>query len=211
MNALHFNAGRRGSLLTEALVACSVVSIMAAALLAGISSLQRSFRASQHHATSQVQQSRLLGYIGRDLRRASTVKIDEINGAQRLTLTIPDYYDDGGQARDPRIRNDEIEYTEASLTTPDPVTVRYYKQDSTIYRSASRIGRATGTPVASESVTTIATDVQEFVPNYTDGGKQSIGVSVSFVPRFQLNPNDISGLRAASAVYATTLLRNKRH
>jgi hypothetical protein len=197
--------------MTEVLIAAAVTSILAAGMFTGISTLSRSFQASKHHAKSQVEQGRLLSYIARDLRRAFTVKIDEFQGSQRLTVTIPDFYDDANKPRDPRIKNDEIEYGDPVLGTADPVTVCFYKQGSSIFRSVKRIARATGAPVETETVATLATDVEDFQPGFTDDGKQSVGVSVSFVPRFRLNPDNISQLRAGSAIYATTLLRNKRY
>ena len=201
----------RGTTLSEVLVATAVTSVLAAVMLTSISTLQRSFRAAQHHAKSQVEQTRLLSYIARDLRRAATVNVDTFAGSERLTLTIPDYYDDTNKPRDPRIKNDAIEYGDPSLAVPEPVTIRFYKSGSSVFRSVRRIGRSSGVPVASEVATTLATDVQDFVPDFTDDGKQSVGVSISFIPKFQLNPGNVSALRAGSAVYATTLLRNKRH
>ncbi len=201
----------RGTTLSEVLVATAVTSVLAAVMLTGISTLQRSFGAAQHHAKSQLEQTRLLNYIARDLRRAATVNVDTFAGSERLTLTIPDYYDDTNKPRDPRIKNDAIEYGDPSLAVPEPVTIRFYKNGSTVFRSVKRIRRNGGTPVQSEVATALATDVQDFAPDFTDDGKQSVGVSISFIPKFQLNPGNVSALRAGSAVYATTLLRNKRH
>jgi type II secretory pathway component PulJ len=210
MNRLH-GKNRLGAALTEMLIASAVTAVLAAGLLTGISTLQRSFKASQHHAKSQVEQGRLISYVSRDLRRAISVKIDQFGGAQRLVLTIPDFYDDANHPRDPRIRNDEIEYADPALAEPEFVTVAFYKQGSTIYRSVKRVSRASGAPLEEETVIALATEVDDFQPNFTDDGKQSIGVSISFIPRFRLNPDNISNLREGSAVYATTLLRNKRH
>lgn len=201
----------RGTALAEMLVASAVTSVLAAAMLTGISTLQRSFRAANHHAKSQVEQTRLLNYIARDLRRATTVNVDTFAGGERLTLTIPDYYDNDNKPRDPKIKNDAIEYGDPTLAVPDPVTIRFYKSGSTVFRSVKRIQRTGGAPVEREVTTALATDVQDFASDFTDNGKQSVGVSISFVPKFKINPDNISALRAGSAVYATTLLRNKRH
>ena len=200
----------RGTALAEMLIAAAVTSVLAAAMLTGISTLQRSFRAAQHHAKSQIEQTRLLSYIARDLRRALTVDVDTFAGSERLTLTIPDYYDNANKPRDPRIRNDAIEYGDPALAAPDPVTVRFYKSGPTVFRSVKRIRRESGAPVESEVATALATDVQDFEPDFTDNGKQSVGVSISFIPKFQLHPGNVSALRTGSAVFATTLLRNKR-
>ena len=201
----------RGTVLAEVLIATAVTSVLAAAMLTGISTLQRSFRAAQHHAKSQIDQTRLLSYIARDLRRATTVNVDTFAGSERLTLTIPDYYDNANKPRDPRINNDAIQYGDPALAVPDPVTVRFYKSGSTVFRSVKRIGRTSGAPVDSEIATVLATDVQDFVPDFTDTGKQSVGVSISFIPKFQIHPGNVSALRTGTEVFATTLLRNKRN
>lgn len=56
----------------------------------------------------------------------------------------------------------------------------------------------------------LATDVQQFVFDFTDDGEQAISVSISFVPKFQFSARDTQSLRLATTTYATTLLRNKR-
>ena len=56
----------------------------------------------------------------------------------------------------------------------------------------------------------LATDVEQFVFDFTDSGEQAIGVSVSFVPRFQFSPSSSQSLRDGTTVFSTTLLRNKR-
>lgn len=211
MSRLSLFASFRGTVLAEILVACAVTSVLAAAMLTGITTLQRSFRAAHHHAKSQVEQTRLLNYIARDLRRAETVNVGTFAGSERLTLTIPDYYDNENKPRDPKIKNDAIEYGDPTLAMPDPVIVRFYKSGSTLLRSVKRIRRTGGVPAESEVTTALATDVQDFTSDFTDNGKQSVGVSISFIPKFQINPDNISALRAGSAIYATTLLRNKRH
>ena len=163
-------------------------------MLTGILTLQRSFRAAHHHAKSQIEQARLLNYIARDLRRALTVKVDNFAGGERLNLTIPDFYDPSGVPRDPAIKNGAIEYGDPSQA----LVISYYKNGSKMVRSVNGI------------TTILASDVGDFIPDFTDDGKQSVGVSISFVPKFQLNARDISTLRNGTATYATTLLRNKR-
>jgi hypothetical protein len=173
-------------------------------MLTAIVSLQRSFRATSHHAKSQIEQSRLVNYIARDLRRALRVEVDTFEGAKRITMKVPDYYtlDPSGRSvpRDPVIRNGGIDYGDPTA----PVAISYYKSGSAIYRKVE------GGPATGAGTTVLASDVQDFVPDYSDDGKQIIGVSISFQPKFQLSPAHASSLRAGTTVYATTLLRNKR-
>lgn len=162
-------------------------------MLLGIVSLQRSFRAASHHARTQVQQARLIDYIARDLRRAITVEIDQFHGAERLKLTIPDFYNPDGTAKDPVIKAGKIQYGE----NPQSVQVAYYQIGATVFRSEN------------DEVERVVTDAPNALVDYTDRGQQ-VDVMVSFVPEFQLNARDVSGLRLGTAVYSTTLLRNKR-
>jgi type II secretory pathway component PulJ len=186
---------RRGVTMVELIVSTAVTSLLAAGMMVGIVTVQRSSKAAQHHAKSQVEQARLLDYVCRDLRRALTVAVDTYKGSQRIKITIPDFYETDGKPRDPVISNGTVFYGDKA----NPVRVSYYKSGSVIYRSVN------DAPYA------LATDVEDFVPGFTDDGKQVVGVSVSFVPRFQLNQRDVSGLRLGTAAYAKTLLRNKRH
>ena len=141
-----------------------------------------------------MEQARLLDYVCRDLRRALTVSVDTFEGAQRIKITIPDFYATDGTPRDPVIANGTVYYGDRA----NPVRVAYYKTGSVIYRSVNDVPYP------------LATDVEDFVPSFTDDGKQVVGVSVSFVPRFQLNQRDVSSLRLGTAAHAKTLLRNKR-
>ena len=56
----------------------------------------------------------------------------------------------------------------------------------------------------------LASDVEDFQLEYEDDGGQVVKVSVSFVPRFQLNARDVGKLRLGTATHSVTLLRNKR-
>ncbi len=184
--------------MAELIVATAVTSILAAGMMVGVVTVQRSTKAAQHHAKSQVEQQRLLDFVCRDLRRALTVSVDTYQGAQRINITIPNYYRADGSPRDPVISGGMAYYADENANVVPPVLVSFYKSGSVIYRSVN------GQP------SPLATDVEDFVPDFTDSGKQVVGVSVSFVPRFKLNATDTSGLRLGTTAYAKVLLRNKR-
>ena len=184
-----------GWAMNELLIASAVTCVIAAGMALGMSSLQHSFVAADHHAKSQLEQARLMDYIARDLRRATSVAVDNYQGAQRITLAIPDYYDGLGLPRDPVIVGSGVTYGNAA----SPVSISYYKSGSTLFRSINN------------RPTVLATQVQDFVPTYTDNGEQAVGLSVSFVPKFQMNQRDVSSLRTGTTTYCTTLLRNKRN
>ena len=183
-----------GLTMTELLMASAVTCVIAAGMALGMSALQHSFVASDHHAKSQLEQARLMDYISRDLRRATSVSVDDYEGAQRITMAIPDYYDAAGLPRDPVIAGSGVTYGNAAL----PVRISYYKSGRNLFRSVN------------DRPMVLASEVQDFVPSYTDNGEQIVGLSVSFVPKFQINQRDVSSLRTGTTTYCTTLLRNKR-
>jgi prepilin-type N-terminal cleavage/methylation domain-containing protein len=191
----------RAMTLPEVMVASAILSLVMAALVVAVSTLQRTFRASQHHAKSQVEQARLLDYVARDLRRALTVSVDTFDGSSRIKVTIPDYYDEKGTPDDTsddelkpaRIVGRTIEYGDA------PVPVSYYKSGSTIFRSY----RGRTNP--------IVTDVTDFNLSFTDAGKQTVQIAVTFVPRYNFTGRgNVNDLRAATRATQTVLLRNIR-
>ncbi len=179
---------RTGWTLTELLVAMAVASVMTAGLVTGAVTIQRSFAASRHHVESQAQQMRLMDFMGLDLRRALTV--GTADGG--LQITIPDYYDAEGEARDPQITRGLATYGAA------PIAISYRKDGTTIYRTE-------GT-----AVTALASDVSEFQLTFLNSG-QSIQVGVTFLPKFQFSGNrNKENVRLGTATYTNTLLRNKR-
>jgi hypothetical protein len=184
----------RGFTLPELLVAGTVSLAMAAGMFTAVSALQRTATASMHHTRSQIQQARLLDYMARDLRAALTVNVDTFQGAERLNMTLPDYYDSAGTPRDPVITGGTVSYGNPGSSVP----VQYYRQGDKVYRSAN--GHAT----------LLAADLSSFAIDFTDDGKQAVTISISFIPRYQFKGTTDATLREGTAVYATTLLRNKR-
>ncbi|MHA3772684.1 PilW family protein [Verrucomicrobiota bacterium sgz303538] len=183
-----------GASIMELTISTAISTVVAGGLLVGMNTIQRSFKAAQYHAKSQIEQTRLLDYISRDLRMALTVNVDTFEGSKRITVTVPDFYDSDNVPRNPVISKGKISYGDPTK----PVTISYFKSGASIYRSVN------GTN------TIMATEVDDFVMDYTDDGKQAIGVTVSFVPKFQLNTRDTSTLRTGTATFSNTLLRNKR-
>ena len=176
----------------DVLVGAAVTAVLAAGMLTTITTLQRSSAATYHHAQSQIQQSRLIDYMSRDLRRALSVEVDSYMGAERLKLTIPDYYDPTGGPREPVIDSGGVRYGDSL----DGIAVSYFKTDDQVIRRVNGV----------DSV--LATDLEKFEIDFTDSGEQAVTVAISFVPRFQGLESE--GIREATTTYSTTLLRNKR-
>lgn len=173
--------------MAELLIALAIASLLSAGLTVGAVTTQKSFIASRYHMDAQAQQMRLMDYMNLDLRRALTVSTQ----FGRLTLTIPDYYDSIGQARDPAIKGGLAVYGSATRT------VSYYKQGSTVFRGEG------------DTLVALATDVEDFQMTFQDLG-QSIRVSVTFLPKFQFDSKKWETMRSGTTSYTTTLLRNKR-
>jgi type II secretory pathway component PulJ len=182
-----------GFSLPDLLVGAAISGVIAGGMFTTISALQHTSAASNHHAQSQVQQARLVDYISRDLRRALSVSVDTFEGAERLTLKIPNYYDSSGEPREPIIDTGAVRYGDVG----SEVTITYYKQNDTVYRNVSGVA------------TPLAKDLQSFDIDFTDRGQQAVTVAISFVPRYQFNRSNDS-TRGGTTAYATTLLRNSR-
>jgi len=198
----------RGFTLVELMIASSILLLISAAILAGSVSVQRSFRASQAYVISQASQSRLLDYIGVDLRRATAVEVPNVPQPERIDLWIPDFYKADGTPKDPSfIRNSSgrlsVQYGGA------PLHIAYY-----IERPA---GSSQGTLWRDEDGvrTAIATEVRDFSPVFLrsadaeDSSEQVFKLSVTFVPKFQWS-GDGSSARGGTAASTRILLRNKR-
>lgn len=184
-----------GVTIPDLLISTAITAIIAAGMMTTITALQKASAASRHYAESQVQQARILDYIARDLRRALTVAVDSTDGSERITVTIPDYYDAEHRPRDPIIVGSGIAYGSAGASVP----VSYYRRAGTFYRNAN----------GAESA--LATDVADFDASFTDSGKQTVSVKITFLPRYRFGTAEVSTLREGTAASTTTLLRNKRH
>lgn len=180
-------AAMHGWTMAELLVAMAITSLLSAGLAVGAITIQKSFVASRHHMDAQAQQMRLMDYMTLDLRRALTVNTN----SSGLTLTIPDFYDTDGNARDPVIAGGMAKYG----TTPRTVT--YARNGNEIVRTEAGVA------------TVLARDVSDFQLAFQDLG-QSIRVSVTFLPRFQFSSTTWESARAGTVNFSTTLLRNKR-
>ena len=186
-------ASKRAFALSDLMVSVAITSMIAAGMFTAVVALQRSTIASHHHVRSQIQQTRLLDYIARDLRRALTVNVATTAGGETLNLTIPDFYDSAGAPRDPIISKGTIVYG-----NPAGIPISYFKKNGDVIR------RVNGKEEK------LASDVEKFVFDFTDTGKQTISVSINFVPRYQFSATKAEAVRDGTTTYSTTLLRNKR-
>jgi hypothetical protein len=204
-----------GYTLIEMLMAAAVRGIVLAVLVAGSVALQRSFAATLDYATGQNDQMRIMDYLAVDLRRALTITPDGANG---VTLTLPDYYNSDGSVKSLTIistmgwpskkkkkkKNKHQNIITSQTASYDPastVTVKYYlgnagatgKDPTKFYREGT-------------SLRTVANDVSDFQPSISDNGDFA-RVSVSFAPRFRFLKT--SDGRTGTTCTETILFRNR--
>lgn len=191
-----FHRARRsgGFTMPDVLMAAAVTVTIVGGLLTATVALQKSTAASQHYAECQFQQARVLDYIARDLRRALTVVVDPQAGGERLTLTIPDYYDENDRPRDPSLVGGRVCYGAPGSV----VEIAYYRRAGVFYRSVDG------------AETALTSGVSGFDPHFVDSGKQTVSVTVTFLTRYRFHSVDATTLRAGTAASATVLLRNQR-
>src|SRR3982751_1893009 len=107
---------RAGYTLSEMMIGMGTGTFVLVALILGSVSLQKSFTGGDAYATAQDSQLRVMDYLTRDLRRASSATVSG-DGTQ-VTVTVPDYYDKydakgkpstlpavNSQPRDPTVTN----------------------------------------------------------------------------------------------------------
>lgn len=188
---------RAGVTIAEVMVSAAILSLTMAALMVGVSTFRHTFRASEHYATTQIEQARIIDYIGRDVRRSIKVPVvDNYRGHARLTMSIPNYYEGEPKSsytisdtpRTPTINGNTVKYG------PSDVTITYYHDGTTIYRSVN--GQATA----------LVTNVADFAMSFPGASTQAVQVSVKFRPKYSYNNGDAA--TDSTEVKATILLRN---
>jgi Tfp pilus assembly protein PilW len=178
----------------ELLIACGIGSLIMACLVVGAMTLQRGYSAAEHQLRSQVDQMRIVDYITRDLRRASTVTTT--NGNRKLVLTLADM-----GSRDPATAEllapapsgDGIRYGAG------PVTVSYYVEGDTFIRQHG-----------SEKQVIATKRIEQFLASIT--AFPLVSFELSFMPIFSRGSTQAAqeAARVSTAVWvrnATGLLR----
>jgi hypothetical protein len=204
LTTLQKNAAFTLSEITLGLTISSVV--IAAALTSGIA-LQRSFRAVDTYLATQMQQVRIIDYLGRDVKRALIVTTSA--DLQSVTVTVPKYII---QAGDPEAighpeligtpRTPQITYTSSGLQPnygASSNTVVYSITGQSIVRIENGV------------VTTIASSTDQLVPKTTDvelANTEYSKTSVTFMPLFTIAGSQAE--RLGTSVYSTAYLRNRR-
>lgn len=172
-----------GFTLAEMMVAVGVYSMLFGALAAGAIALQRSFSATEKYSKAVSDQSRILDYVARDVRRASAVAITA--GSRRLNLTLPDQYANAAPSRS--FRTPSVSMTAVTYGTT-PGTISYYINGANCIRVESGVA------------TVIAADVADFQLTFDDSDPSGkvVATTLTFAPRYRMQ-------ETATARSSTTL------
>ena len=181
----HRQAAHAGFTLTEMLIGLAIGSVTLAGVGVASVSLQRSFAAADYQMTAQNDQLRVLDYLARDLRMASTVTI--LNAGTRVTLSLP--------AANPDLLNlnlgpltNSLGLTSTGDAAASTNTVSYYLEGGQLLRDTGSVQTA------------IADTVDDL--EFTRAGSY-LTTSVLFTPRFLLDPTASAqaSTRASNCVY----------
>jgi hypothetical protein len=176
--------------LLEIMCSATIGLAVVGAFVESVSYLSRHSAAVIGYTTAEGDQMRISDYIAFDVRRAlSTAVAKDI-----LTITIPDYYGNGGVMpgpgsipKDPTLVNGSLVYGAT------PVTITYYQQGSSFYRAVN------GIP------TKIAEDVADVTVN-TTVASEMITCMTTFSPSFTWTPS--AGAIAETSVFTSVYPRN---
>lgn len=171
MRALTPQNRKGGFTLVELMVAMAVYSMLFAALAGGAIALQRSFSATEKYSKSVSDQSRILDYVARDVRRASAVAITQ--SSKRLDLTVPDQYANAAPSR--TFRTPSVSMTAVTYGTT-PGTISYYITGSNCIREEGGVAKV------------IATDVADFQLTFdnSDPSGKVVATTLTFAPKYQM-------------------------
>jgi prepilin-type N-terminal cleavage/methylation domain-containing protein len=180
------HASRAGFTLAEVMVAAAVVSLALGALAVASVAIQRGFAAAEYQVECQEDQLRVMDYVSRDVKRATSVKTE--NQDRKLTVTLPGYKVAPGATglSLPSVKDGTVKYTEP------PLTVVYVIEPPNFMRYENGAGRV------------LSTHIEEFVATADNQGR--VNLRVNFVPHFSTKPN--SAAKAATEVTATVYVRN---
>jgi prepilin-type N-terminal cleavage/methylation domain-containing protein len=179
-----------GFTLVELLIAVSIYSVIFGALAAGAVALMRAYNATEKYSKATGDQVRILDYIARDLRLASSVTVSQ--NSSKLTLTLPDQYAQVAPSR--VLRVPAVSMTAVTYGST-PVTVAYYISGPNCVREENGVAMA------------IATDVPDFQLTFdnSDPSGKVVATTVSFSPKYQMKESATA--RAATVRTNRTTLR----
>ncbi len=179
-----------GTTLVEMIFATLVGCTVLGAMFTSMSYCYRNSAAVEAYATDEGNQMRISDYIAFDVRRS--LSVSAVNDV--LTITVPDYYGNGGAIPAPgAVPRDPVLVSGSVTYSPNPVTVTYYQQGPKFYRSLNG------------AASVIAEDVADFSVTAGLTGK-AVTCTTTFSPAFTLDTS--AGAVAATSVFTTVYPRN---
>ena len=193
MRTNHFLRGRGAFTLVETMVGAAIGSMILAALMLGSVALLRSYKAVEGYSDASISQARILDYIARDVRRATSVAV--LQNPTRLALTIPDQYATA-TATDRTFRTPTVGTTGVTYGS-GTVNVAFFLSGKDFIRQERGVN------------STIATNVSDFAPVFdnSDPNGKTVKTTVTFAPTFRLSPT--AATRIGTSMTNRVFLRNK--
>jgi prepilin-type N-terminal cleavage/methylation domain-containing protein len=178
-----------GFTLIELMITTAVSAIVLTGFMWGVTALQRSFTAAEFYSTAQSDETRIMDYIIRDVRRALTLAV--ASSPPTLTITATNYIDPAtGAPRNPTVTSGAVNYGAAA------VTITYTLSGSNVVRTEN------GTQLV------IASNVTSFTPvmDATDPSNNTVIATVTFSPNFKTSVSAVS--TAGTALSCKAAKRN---
>lgn len=175
-----------GFTLVEIMMASSVSLMMLAGMLMTLIAQQRAFVASLYQMDAQADESRVLGYISRDLRNASSIDISA--EGEQVTLTVP-VSSGTTTSLNANLGLPLLSLISSGTTTTATQTITYYREGTAIIRQ-----------VGSTSQTQLSSSATQF--SVSRSGVM-VNVSVSFQPAYSIatNTGAANGTTINSSIY----------
>ncbi len=158
-------AARSGFTILEMVLAAAVVTVILGSIVTTFSALQGSFLASEYQIDAQADESRVLAYISRDIRQASTVQVSADNAS--LTLSVPST---STPTLNLNLGPALLSLLGVSGSAPGSTTIQYYRQGTSIIRNVGGTSTALSSSATNFQVTMMGSlariDVA-FIPRYS--------------------------------------------
>jgi hypothetical protein len=196
-----------GFTLGELMIATGIGAMVLAAIMASSITLQKTLNAIDNYFATQMQQIRIIDYLGRDVKRALSVTTSV--DLQSVTMTLPNYII---QAGDPEALSNlaliGLPRTPTITQTSGGLQVNYGSATSTVVYS---INGSSILRTENGTVTMVASSTDQLVPQTTDvelANTEYTQTSVTFLPIF--TSGNLMTERTGTTLFSTAYLRNKR-
>lgn len=193
MRTSHSLRRRRAFTLVETIIGAAIGAAIVAAAVLGSVTLLRTRKAVEAYSDGAIDQARVLDYIARDVRRATSATVAQ--SPPQLTLTIPDQYANATKAdrtfRKPSVGGATVTYGSGT------VKLVYYLSGKNFVRQENGVNSI------------IASNVTGFVPviDPADPNAKTVRTTITFAASFRWSAAAVSS--APTSFTNIAFLRNK--